>query len=87
MSTVADRRVMELETHTLAFLKALEAQGGSPLYTLSPTDARAVFTSIQTSVSITKPAADSEDRTISGGPTSEISLRVVRPQGVTGVLP
>jgi len=87
MSTVADRRVIELETNTLAFLKALEAQGGPPIYTLSPADARSALLGLQASANITKPPADSEDRTIKGGPTGEISLRIVRPQGVTGILP
>ncbi len=87
MRTVEDRRVMQLEPHTLDFLKGLEAQGGPPLYTLSPAGARNVLVSIQRSVNVTKLPADSEDRTISGGPTGEISLRIVRPQGVSGALP
>jgi acetyl esterase/lipase len=87
VSTIADRRVMELETNTLAFLKALEAQGGPPIYTLSPDDARNVLLSLQTSANIPKPQAEVKDRTISGGPTGKISLRIVRPQGVTGALP
>lgn len=87
MSTVADRRIMELEPKTLAWLKALENQGGPPIYTLSPADARAVLSSLQASVAVPKLPAAIEDRTISGGPTGEISLRIVRPQGVTGALP
>ena len=87
MSTVGDRRVMELEPTTLAFLKGLEAQGGPPLYTLSPADARNVLVSVQRSSNVPKPPADSQDRTISGGPTGEISLRIVRPQGISGNLP
>lgn len=87
MRAIEDRRVMQLEPHTLDFLKELEAQGGPPLYTLSPADARNVLVSIQRSVNITKLPADSEDRTISGGPTGEISLHIVRPQGAAGALP
>jgi len=87
MRTVEDRRVMQLEPHTLDFLKGLEAQGRPPLYTLSPADARNVLVSIQRSVNVTKLPAGIEDRTISGGPTGEISLRIVRPQGVSGALP
>src|SRR5207302_8027916 len=87
MSTVADHRVMQLDPHILDFLKGLEAQGGPPLYTLSPADARLVLVSIQRSVNVTKLPADSEDRTIPGGPTGEISLRIVRPQGESGALP
>jgi len=87
MSTVADRRIMQLDPHILDFLKGLEAQGGPPLYTLSPAEARNVLVSIQRSVNVTKLPADSEDRTIRGGPTGEISLRIVRPQGSSAALP
>jgi acetyl esterase len=74
-------------TPTLDFLKALEAQGGPPLYTLSPAGARDVLLSVQRSVNVPKLPADSSERTIRGGPTSEISLRIVRPQGASGALP
>lgn len=87
MSTVADRRVEQLDPQMLYFLKELEAQGGSPLYTLSPADARLVLVNVQRSVSVTKLPADSSDRTIPGGPTGEISLRIVRPQGASTALP
>jgi len=87
MSTVEDRRVTQLDPHVLDFLKGLEAQGGPPLYTLSPADARNVLLSVQRSVNVTKLPADSEDRTIRNGPTGEISLRIVRPQGSRGTLP
>lgn len=87
MSTVEDRRAMQLEPRTLDFLKGLEAQGGPPLYTLSPADARNVLLSVQRSVNIPKLPASSEDRTLSGGPTGEISLRIVRPQGISAALP
>ncbi|MBO0778603.1 MAG: alpha/beta hydrolase, partial [Ktedonobacteraceae bacterium] len=87
MSTIADRRVMELELNTLAFLKVLEAQGGPPIYTLSPPDARAVLSEIQVGAHVTELLANSEDVIISGGPTGEISLRVVKPQDTTAALP
>lgn len=87
MSTIVDPRAMELELNTLSWLRSLEAQGGPPIYTLSPIEARSVLVKIQSSVPIPQLPAESEDRTISGGPTSEISLRVVRPQGVTTILP
>ncbi len=87
MSVVADRRVVQLDPHILDFLKELEAQGGPPLYTLSPAEARNVLVSVQKSVNITKLPADSQDRTIPGGPTGEISLRIVRPQGASAALP
>lgn len=88
MATVAsDPRESLLDKTTLAFLRKLEAQGGPPLYTLMPDQARQVLVSVQESVSVTKLPAEIEDRTIPGGPTGEISLRIVRPQGATGTLP
>ncbi len=87
MTTTSDRRITQLDPHILDFLKGLEAQGGPPLYTLSPADARRALVSLQRSVNVTKLPANSEDRTIGGGPTGEISLRIVRPQGSSGALP
>lgn len=87
MSTVADRRVEQLDPQILHFLQGLEAQGGPPLYTLSPADIRLVVVNVQRSVSVTRLPADSSDRTIPGGPTGEIALRIVRPQGVSTALP
>jgi acetyl esterase len=87
MSTVADRRIMQLDPGILDFLKGLEAQGGPPLSTLSPAEARLVLVTLQRSVNVTKLPVDSEDRTIGGGPTGEISLRIMRPQGKSGALP
>jgi hypothetical protein len=37
---------MQLDPHVLDFLKDLEAQGGPPLYTLSPVEARNVLVNI-----------------------------------------
>ena len=87
MTTTSDRGITQLDPHILDFLKGLEAQGGPPLYTLSPADARRALVSLQRSVNVTKLPANSEDRTIGGGPTGEISLRIVRPQGSSGALP
>ena len=87
MSTVADRRAVQLDPQILTFLRGLEAQGGPPLYTLSPADARNVLVSVQRSAKVTMLPVDSEDRTIPGGPTGEISLRIVRPQGSSTALP
>ena len=87
MSTPPSTEPLSLDATTDAFLKSLAARGGPPLYTLSPADARAVLTSVQSSVTVTKLPADLEDRTISGGPTGEVSIRLIRPQGVSGALP
>lgn len=82
-----DPRTSVIEPQTLAFLRRLETQGGPPLYTLTPAEARNVLVAVQASAKVTKLPAEIEDRTIAGGPTGEISLRIVRPQGTTGPLP
>jgi acetyl esterase/lipase len=75
-----DPRATILEAQTLAFLQALDAQGGPPIYKLTPAAARNVLLSAQTSGTVRKEPADLEDFYISGGPTGDISLRIVRPQ-------
>jgi acetyl esterase len=86
MSSTNMTQLVSLDAATDLFLKKLAAQSGPPLYTLSPTAARAVLTDVQAG-DVPAPAADSEDCTISGGPTGEIALRIVRPRGVSGPLP
>jgi acetyl esterase/lipase len=76
-----------IEPHTQAWLDTLDAQDLPPLSELSPHDARDVLRSVQTSVSVPQPAADIEDRWILGGPSGEVHIRMVRPRGVTAVLP
>lgn len=87
MSTIADPRTTQLDPSILAFLKGLEAQGGAPLYTLLPADAREVLVRIQRSAQLTTLSVESKDMIISGGPTGTISLRIVRPQGESRALP
>ncbi|HEX5083502.1 MAG TPA: alpha/beta hydrolase [Blastocatellia bacterium] len=65
------------------FIEALNAKGGPPLYTLSPADARKVLETLQ-SQPVKKLAAKIEDLTIPGGPTKEISVRIVRPANYAG---
>ena len=67
------------------FLDKLAAEGG-PLYKLPPKEARKVLNKIQ-AAPIKKMPADIEDRTIPGGPEGEVSIRIVRPKGSTGMLP
>ena len=76
-----DTRAAILEAQTLAFVQALDAQGGPPIYKLTPADARNLLLGAQESAHVIKEPADIEDRTINGGPTGTISLRIVRPHG------
>ena len=75
-----------VEPKTLAFLRALETQGGPPLYELPLAKARAVAASAQ-AMGVVKLPIDIEDRTIPGGPNGQIGIRILRPKGSAGVLP
>ncbi len=86
MSTAESTRLMNLDPAIASFLQALDAQGGPPLYSLSPKDAREVLVKIQ-SIPVDMPAADIEARVISGGPTGKVELYIVRPRGTTEALP
>jgi acetyl esterase len=90
MSSPTATEPLSLDATTEAFIQSLAAQGGPPIYTLSPTDARAVLTRVQSSVTVTKLPADIEDRMIRGGPTGEVSIRIIRPSTAkdeSGALP
>jgi acetyl esterase len=87
MNAEEQTRLMNLDPDTAAFLQVLEAQGGPPINTLSPKDARAVLVRVQQSGKVAVPVADSEERTISGGQTGQMALRIVRPQGIWSALP
>jgi acetyl esterase/lipase len=87
MPPTGDHRATQLDPHILDLLIALEAQGGPPLSALSATSARDALLSLQRSVSVAMLPADSSDRTLRGGPTGEITLRIVRPHGASGALP
>ncbi|MCE3264112.1 MAG: alpha/beta hydrolase fold protein [Pseudoduganella sp.] len=71
-----------VEPQTAQFLKALE--GGAPLESLSPADARQVLIGAQKGAQL--PAADVSSRVIEvdGEP---VKLHIVRPAGAKGVLP
>lgn len=74
-----------IEPATQAFLDGLP--DGPPIYTLSPADARGVLSAVQASVSPALAPADIEDRTLAVGPGGATDIRVVRPAGVTDILP
>jgi acetyl esterase len=71
-----------VEQKTRAFLETLQRQGGPPIYTLSPEEARAVLSNLlKQQPPVAMPPADIENRTIPGGPNGNISINIVRPQG------
>jgi acetyl esterase/lipase len=76
-----------LEPQTQAFVDALAAQGGKPIYELSYADARQVLEDLQASASVTKLPADVEDKMFPVGPTGQTSVTIYRPKGLNGRLP
>jgi len=68
-----------VEQKTRTFLKTLQEQGGPPIYTLSPHEARAVLSNLQAAGPVAILPADIENRTIAGGPNGQISIQIIRP--------
>jgi acetyl esterase len=77
---------MAVEPKTQAFLDSLAAAGGPPINTLAPGDARAILVRLQQGGAQKLPAKI-EDLTIPGGPTGQVSVRIIRPTGESAVLP
>jgi acetyl esterase len=75
-----------LEPTTQAFIDALEAKGGKPLYTMPYSDARKVLEDLQ-AINVKKLPVDTEDKVFRGGPTGEVSVRIYRPPKAKGPLP
>jgi acetyl esterase len=73
-----------LEPTTQAFIDSLA--GSPPIYTHTPSAARDVLLGAQ-SGPIAKPAVRFEDKVLPIGPTGQTRVRVLRPEGATGVLP
>jgi acetyl esterase len=58
----------------------LQQQGGPPIYTLSPDNAREVLSKLQANVPVQKLPADIENHTIPDGPDGkDVSITIVRP--------
>jgi acetyl esterase len=83
---IIQQRPYVLEGKTQAFVDALRAQGGTPIYELSYGDARKVLEDAQAGKVTTLPA-DVEDTVLPVGPTGEVSVRIYRPKGAKGALP
>lgn len=75
-----------LEPSARAFLDTVNSSGGPQIYELSIADARGVLTGAQAGP-VEKLPADIQDLTIPGGPGGEVSIRIVRPQGNSSLLP
>jgi len=91
MATTIDNTTFRsvIDPATKAWLDRLDAEaaGSPPLYELSPEDARQVLRSIQASVPVELAPAEIEDRSIQGGPTGAINIRIIRPSNANAALP
>lgn len=81
---LSQKHIIELTTQQ--FLNTINSSGGSPIYELSPEDARKVLTKVQ-DVNVTKLPADIEDHTIATGPRDRINIRIIRPKNNESKLP
>jgi acetyl esterase len=70
----------KVEQKTRDFLESLRKNKGPPLYTLTPNDARAVLSGLQ-SDPVQKLPAEIGSQTIQGGPNGGLSIKTVRPPG------
>ncbi|WP_079168146.1 alpha/beta hydrolase [Streptomyces colonosanans] len=76
-----------LEPAAQAFLDKLAAADGPPIQNLTPAAARQALLDLQAAYPVAKLPADITTRTIPGGHSGSVSIRVVRPRGMTGRLP
>lgn len=76
----------ELSVAVKQFLAVLNAPGGVPIETMSYEAARKVLADAQASVKVDLSGIEESEKTINAGGYT-IKLNIVRPQGVTGVLP
>src|SRR5699024_7527668 len=74
-----------LDPVTRGFIDGLT--GSPPIYTLSPSAARALLSGAQKSAEVPLPEVSSEDRVLMVGPEGRTRICVVRPAGATGPLP
>lgn len=75
-----------LEPTTQAFIDAVSAQGGKPMYELSYADARKLLEDVQDG-DIEKLPADIDEKVLPVGPTGEVSVTIYRPTNDKTLLP
>lgn len=81
-STIARQH---LDPGTQAFIDSLT--GATPLYMLTPDAARTVLSDVQKKAAVNLQDVTMEDRVLPIGPTGQTRIRIVRPNGATGMLP
>lgn len=75
-----------LEPTTQAFIDAVSARGGKPMYELSYADARKLLEDVQDG-DIEKLPADIDEKVLPVGPTGEVSVTIYRPTNDKTLLP
>ncbi|MFF9494375.1 alpha/beta hydrolase [Streptomyces flaveolus] len=80
------RPPVALERDAQDFVNKLAAENSPPLSELGPVKAREVLNNLQAGP-VEKLPVDITEKTIKGGPTGEVSLRIVKPKGAKGTLP
>ena len=75
-----------IEPITWAFVEKVQKATTKPLYAIPVADGRKIFDDLQ-KLDEEKPEVDVEDRTIQGGPSGEVSVRIIRPKGAKEALP
>jgi acetyl esterase len=86
MVMITQQRPYLLEPKAQAFIDALSASGGKPIYELSYEEARKVLENVQAG-HVTALPADVEEKVLPVGPTGQVAVRIYRPKGAKGPLP
>jgi acetyl esterase len=84
---MSNQKKIVLEPETQAFIDALAAQGGKPVYELPYADARKGLEDLQASAKVKKLPADVEDKVLPAGPSGQTSVSIYRPKGAKDSLP
>ncbi len=77
---------MTLEAKAQEFIDAAAAEGGPPIYTLTPDEARQVLEKAQADVTDAFPA-DVRDVSLPAGPAGRVDVRIIKPTGSMTNLP
>lgn len=75
-----------IEPITQKFLDNINSSGGSPIYELSPTEARNILWKVQ-DIKVPTLPADIKDYTIPSGPKGEMKIRIIKPINNESKLP
>jgi acetyl esterase/lipase len=82
-----NKTIESLEPTTRSFVEKINKLGGTPIYKLSPEEARKVLSNLQATTETAKLPADIEDLNLPVGPNGQVSIRIIRPKGNKENLP